>query len=208
MQQHGLKAMLLITSNKFINSRKRHNNKIMGINTYEVMYIQARDNYPYNVDECIEKLQYVIAADDEHAGAHCLMGRIYEEQLDDYRQAKYYYQMTLYLDKDYAPVYNHYALLLIHLGEFDEAHRVIDIGLKVKGVDTAQMIYLKGLLYEKYEMYSTALGLYQDAKRQCLNNDFMDSMDGHIKRVKEKKTLLKKLSKKKDKQKPKKETAS
>lgn len=38
----------------------------MGINTYEVMYIQARDNYPYNVDECIEKLQYVIAADDEH----------------------------------------------------------------------------------------------------------------------------------------------
>ena len=74
-----------------------HKKITMGISTYEVMYIQAMDNYPYNVDECIEKLQYVIAADDEHAGANYLMGRIYEEQLEDFKQAEYYYRMTLYL---------------------------------------------------------------------------------------------------------------
>jgi tetratricopeptide (TPR) repeat protein len=171
----------------------------MGINTYEVMYIQAKDNYPYNVDECIEKLQYVIAADDEHAGAHCLMGRIYEEQLEDYRQAEYYYRMTLYLDRNYAPVYAHLANLLIHIGEMEEAHKIIDRGLRVKGIDTALLTYLKGVLYEKYEMYSTAINLYEEAKRYCLNNGFMHNMGEQIKRVKEKKALLKKLSKKKDK---------
>ncbi|OYQ47236.1 hypothetical protein CHU92_01090, partial [Flavobacterium cyanobacteriorum] len=179
----------------------------MGINTYEVMYIQARDKYPYDVDECIEKLQYVIAADDEHAGAHCLMGRIYEEQLEDYRQAEYYYRMTLYLDRNYAPVYGHLARLLIHLGELEEAHNIIEKGQNVKGADTALLTYLKGVLYEKYEMYSTAIGLYEEAKRHCLNNSFMYNMDEQIKRVKEKKALLKKLSKKKDKDKFKKEEA-
>lgn len=171
----------------------------MGINTYEVMYIQARDNYPYNVDECIEKLQYVIAADDEHAGAHCLMGQIYEEQLEDYRQAQYYYEMTLYLDKSYVPVYGNYAALLIKLDEMEKAHQIIDRGLQVKGIDTAMMMYLKGVLYEKYEMYSTAIEMYIEAKKCCLNSYLMTNMDEQIKRVKEKKVLLKKQMKMKDK---------
>ena len=169
----------------------------MGISTYEVMYIQALDNYPFNVDECIEKLQYVIAADDEHAGAHCLMGRIYEEQLEDYKQAEYYYRMTLYLDRDYFPVYSHLAGLLIDLGRLEEALAIIDAGLKVPGVDMACMLYYKGILYEKFEMYATAIQYYTDAKKACLNNRFMDTMDDQIKRVKTKKELDKKSEKSK-----------
>jgi len=177
----------------------------MGISTYEVMYIQALDNYPYNVEECIEKLQYVIAGDNEHAGAHCLMGRIYEEQLKDFKQAEYYYRMTLYLDRDYTPVYSQFAGLLINLKRFKEAETIIDIGMKVSGIDEASLIYFKGLLYEKYEMYATAIQYYTDAKKLCLNNYFMDDMDGHIKRVKDKKDLEKKSEKNKsDKKKEKK----
>jgi tetratricopeptide (TPR) repeat protein len=169
----------------------------MGINTYEVMYIQARDNYPYNVEECIEKLQYVIAGDSEHAGAHCLMGQIYEDQLRDYVQAVHYYEMALYLDKNLIEVYYHYAGLLIKLDRMERAHAIIERGLKVPGADIGLITYQKGLLYEKYEMYSTATELYNEAKRLCLNNSFMQAMDEQIKRVKDKKALLKKLSKKK-----------
>ena len=165
------------------------------------MYIQARDNYPHNVDECIEKLQYVIAADDEHAGAHCLMARIYEEQMEDYAQAKHYYQMTLYLDRSYAPVYSHYAHLLINLDELDEALKIIERGMKVKGTDISTLLYLKAALYEKYEMYNTAIEIYEDAKRHCLNSYFMHAMDDHIKRVKDKKALVKKMIKRKEKKK-------
>lgn len=171
----------------------------MGINTYEVMYIQARDNYPYNVDECIEKLQYVIAADDEHAGAHCLIGQIYEEQLEDYKQAEYYYRMTLYLDKEYMPVYYQYANMLINRDRLEEGLKIIEAGLKIPGISTARMAFLQGLLYEKYEMYATAIGYYTAAKKAAMNNHFMDSMDEQIKRVKAKKALNKKSKKKKDK---------
>lgn len=170
----------------------------MGINTYEVMYIQARDNYPYNVDECIEKLQYVIAADQDHAGAHCLMGCIYEEQLEDYKQAEYYYRMTLYLDKDHMAVYYQFARMLINRDRLEEALKIIEAGYKVQGIDKSRLALLQGFLYEKYEMYTTATDFYIQAKRTCLNTPFMDEMDDHIKRVKAKKGLDKK-SKKKDK---------
>jgi tetratricopeptide (TPR) repeat protein len=171
----------------------------MGINTYEVMYIQARDNYPYNVDECIEKLQYVIAADDEHAGAHFLMGCIYEEQLEDYRQAEHYYRMTMYLDKEYLPVYYQLSCMLVSRYRLDEAEKVIEKGLKVAGIDKARMIYIKGLLYERHEMYNSAIEYYTEAKKYALNNNFTDYMDSQIKRVKDKKALIKKKAKKKDK---------
>ena len=168
----------------------------MGINTYEVMYIQARDNYPYNVDECIEKLQYVIAADDEHAGAHCLMGQIYDDQLNDYKQAEYYYRMALYLDRDYTTTYYHYISRLIDMDRLDEALKIIDIGLTVPGIVVASMHYYKGLLYEKYEMHNTATEYYNEAKRHCLNSNFMQTIDDQIKRVKDKKALLRKSVKK------------
>lgn len=169
----------------------------MGINTYEVMYIQARDNYPYNVDECIEKLQYVIAADDEHAGAHCLMGQIYEEQLEDFSKAEYYYRMTLYLNKDYVSVYRLYARLLIKLNRFEEALKIIDLGFKVPGMDEANMHYLKGAMYEKYEMYASAIDYYKEARKAALTTYYLEAMDSHIKRVKDKKALAKKDGKKK-----------
>ena len=170
----------------------------MGINTYEVMYIQARDNYPYNVDECIEKLQYVIAADDEHAGAHFLMGQIYEEQLEDFKQAEYYYRMTLYLDKEHLPVYKQFAMMLINRNRLQEALSLIESGLKVNGVNKAYMEFLQGLLYEKFEMYNTAKEFYTKAKLGGFNNQWMSNMDDALKRVKDKKALDKKLSKKKE----------
>lgn len=168
----------------------------MGINTYEVMYIQAKDNYPYNVEECIEKLQYVIAADNEHAGAQCLMGRIYEEQLEDFKQAEYHYRMTLYLDKDYGPVYGQYAMLLIRLNRLEEALKIIGHGMKVPGMDLSLMYSCEGMLYEKYEMYETSIQRYTAAKKLSMSNYCIETVESHIKRVKDKKAWDKKLKKK------------
>ncbi len=176
-----------------------HKKITMGISTYEVMYIQAMDNYPYNVDECIEKLQYVIAADDEHAGANYLMGRIYEEQLEDFKQAEYYYRMTLYLNHEWLPVYYQYAAMLINRNRLEEALTIINSGFKVPGIDKGKLACLQGLLYERYEMLTTAFGYYNDAKRSCLNTSYMNTMDDHIKRVRSKINLDKKSKKKEGK---------
>ena len=169
--------------------------KIMAINMYEVLYIQALDNYPYNVEECIEKLQYVLSANQNHVGAHYLLGRIYKEQISDYKKAKYHFEMALYLDHEYTPSYYYYADLLIVLNEWEEASKVIDIGLKIPGNDLASLIFLKGILYEKYEMYKSALSYFKEAKLKGLNTDFDYFIDDQIKRVNNKVIALKKLAK-------------
>lgn len=176
----------------------------MAINTQEVLYIQALDNYPYDIEQCIEKLQYVIGANDNHVGAHYLMGRIYKEQLNDYKNAKYYYQMALHLDHTFTPTYYYYADLLILLNEYEEAERVLDIGLKIPGIDRASLQFLKGILYEKFEMFTTAKEHFDTAKKSALNNDFRSFLDREIDRVKSKKEISKEGNKPKKKKKKKK----
>lgn len=176
----------------------------MAIDTQEVLYIQALDNYPYDIEQCIEKLQYVIGANNTHVGAHYLMGRIYKEQLNDYKNAKYYYQMALHLDHTFTPTYYYYADLLILLNEYAEAEKVLDIGLRIPGVDKASLEFLKGILYEKFEMYATAKDYFEAAKNSALNNDFRSFLDREIDRVKSKKEAFKKTSKPKKNKKKKK----
>ncbi|NER14387.1 hypothetical protein GWK08_13115 [Leptobacterium flavescens] len=166
----------------------------MSINTYEVLYIQALDNYPYNVEECIEKLQYVISANNEHTGAHYLLGRIYEEHLSDYKKARYHYEMALYLDHEYTPTYYSYTGFLIRLNLLEEAEKVIGIGMEIPGIDRASLWSLKGLLYEKYELYNAAIEVYKEAKLMALNADVTSDIDLQIRRVKDKTEQIKKMS--------------
>lgn len=164
----------------------------MAIDTQEILYMQALDNYPYDIEQCMEKLQYVISANNEHAGAHYLLGRVYAEQISDYKNAKYHYQMALHINHRYAPTYYYYAELLIILDQYDEALNVIDIGLTIAGADKALLNFVKGILYEKYEMYSTAKDLFITAKNLALNNDFRYHMDSQLTRIKSKKKALNK----------------
>lgn len=166
----------------------------MTLNTHEILYIQALGAYPYELAECIEKLQYVLNATNEHPGAHYLLGKIYEEQLRDYKKARYHYEMALYIDHKFAPVYFQYADLLISLDEMEEALKVINIGLEIPGTDKASLLYLNGILYEHFEMYHLANEYYKKAKLSALNNDFTHFMDEQLNRVKEKLNQIKKGS--------------
>lgn len=172
----------------------------MTIDIQEALYLQALDYYPYDIKECIEKLQYALSAGNNHAGTHYLLGRIYDEQASDYTKAMYHYKMALSIDHLFTPTYIYYANLLIEIEEYDEAVRVIDIGLDIKGTDKAVLYFLKGILFENYEMYSTAKDYFKKAKLKALNNNFFYVLDGELKRIKEKKKQIKtKKNKKKSK---------
>ncbi len=155
----------------------------MAINAQEVLFIQALDNYPYDVEQCIEKLQYVISGDSQHVGAHYLMGRIFEEQMSDYKNAKYHYQMALSIDHTYVPTYSYYIGLLIWMDEYAEAKRVLSIGMKIPGADTAVLTFYKGILFEKVEKFQKAMKHFKQAKKLGLNNSFRSHMDQEIKRI-------------------------
>ena len=159
----------------------------MAIDTQEALYLQALDNYPFDIEQCMEKLQYAISGGTDHAGVHYLLGRIYAEQSGDYQKAMFHYKMALSIDHRFVRTYYYYVDLLINLEAFDEALKVLQIGQKIPGIDKAYMGFLEGILYEKYEMFESAKECYKNAKKAALNNYFRSEMDEQIKRVKNKK---------------------
>jgi tetratricopeptide (TPR) repeat protein len=177
----------------------------MTLDIQEINFLQALDHYPYDLEQCMEKLQYAVNGPKEHAGVQCLLGRVHAEQSGDYTQAKFHYQMALSINHTYVDTYPNYIDLLIQLSEYDEALRVLTIGLEIPGSDTAYLHYLKGILYEKYEMYSTAKECYKAAKIFALNTAFFAIMDTQVDRVKKKikkvKAATSKTKKKKKKKK-------
>lgn len=161
----------------------------------DILYLQALDNYPYDVEQCIEKLQYVLGSSN-HAGAHYLMGRIYAEQMQDYKNAKTYYKTALCLDYEYTPTYYYYAQMLINNSDYEEAKKVLEVGFTLPECDQASLKYLYGIMFEKQEVYKEAKGCFKTAKGLALNNDFRSFMDSELKRVKEKQDALKPKNKK------------
>lgn len=161
----------------------------------DILYLQALDNYPYDVEQCIEKLQYVLGSGN-HAGAHYLMGRIYAEQMQDYKNAKTYYKTALCLDYEYTPTYYHYAQMLINNSDYQEAKKVLEVGFTLTECDQASLKYLYGIMLEKQEVYKDAKVYFKTAKGLALNNDFRSYMDRELKRIKEKQDALKPKKKK------------
>jgi len=72
----------------------------MGITQANFYFIKALDNYAYNFQEAIEALNFALSYDEEHAGAHCLMGRLCSEYLNTYDQAEVHFKRALFYDKN------------------------------------------------------------------------------------------------------------
>lgn len=63
--------------------------------TQNKYYFQALDNFPYNMQETIEALNYALSYDGQNAESLCLLGRVYAEILKDYETAKNYFAEAL-----------------------------------------------------------------------------------------------------------------
>lgn len=174
----------------------RNTENDMGNFQTDVLYMQALDHYPYDVEQCLEKLQYVLSNEDSHAGAHYLIGRIYHEQMEDNRRAKEYYLEALSIDHEFIPTYYYYASLLIEIQAFEEAEKVIRVGLSLADIDCARLIFIKGILFERRNQLKGAAKLYKEAKSLALNNGFRSFMDDQLSRIKDKRKEIKKAKEK------------
>lgn len=118
--------------------------------TFDKYLFQALDNYPFNLVETIESLEYALSANDKNTMALCLMGRIYAEQLKDYELAKEYFAEAISIDIHAFEVYPHYIETLILNEDFEEAHRLIEFALTIKGISKVEILMKKiGLLETK-----------------------------------------------------------
>lgn len=149
-------------------------------------YIKAKDSYPFELNEAIEALEYALSYDEEHAGAHCLMGRYYSEHEYNYKEAFYHFERALFYDLEHVETYLYYTLALIEYGEYDKAKKVISYGKKIPGVNLANMIYRRALIHErKGKLYKAKEKLKKAMNVSCSNYN-IDFYNDELNRVKEK----------------------
>ena len=65
------------------------------MSTTQKYILQAFDNYPYNLPEALEALEYALSSDPQNTIALTLMGRLYAEQLNEYEMARDYPLISL-----------------------------------------------------------------------------------------------------------------
>lgn len=151
---------------------------------------RAIELYPYELEKAVEALNYALSYDADNVKALCLMARVYSEQLGDYEAAKEYYVRALASSMDIPNVYPEYIELLINNEDFDEAQKLIDYAIHVKGIDKANIFLNQAYLFEAKQLYAQAESALKEAKMYALNNDFIEYVDGALSRVvKKRKTM-------------------
>lgn len=152
-------------------------------------YIKAVDYYPYNLEEAVENLNYALSYDGEHAGANCLMGRLYGEYFKDYDQAERYFQTALACDPAHADSYEHYGRLLLKVRALGKAQKLLEYAFKVPGANRASLLQVKALLRENQQKFAEARELLKEAMLETFEEDFMLSLESDLARVEKKERM-------------------
>ncbi|MCR4030018.1 MULTISPECIES: hypothetical protein [Flavobacterium] len=174
--------------------------------TTDKYLFQALDNYPFWLEGTIESLDYASSYDDKNTMVLCLYGRIQAEQLMNYEEAKSYFQQALAINIHALEVYPYYLKTLILNEDFEEAQKLIDFALTVKGINKSEIYVKKAVLLEVQHQFKDALKEIKQAKLYSIQHDYDSGISEVEKRIKDKVDLLKKKKPKKDKKKSKKKS--
>jgi tetratricopeptide (TPR) repeat protein len=165
--------------------------------------IKALNNYPWNLEEAVESLNYALSYEPNDPQALCLQGRIEVDVYQNYEAAIGYYQEALEEDIHATFLYPHYLYALIWNEDYEQAEKLADFALTVKSVDKAVIYARKALIKECKTEYKKALKLMKEAKRHTYNDGFIYHLDEMKKRIKSKVPKAKKEGKNKTKKKKK-----
>ena len=159
-------------------------------------YFEAVDNYPYYLADCLEALNYALAYDPQDADSLCLMGRVYSEVLKDYETAKAYFEEALQNNIGNINTPKYYISCLLNNEDYDQAEKLIEFALKLKGIDKTDLFSAQSLLFEKKGDFKKALQSLKEARKTSLSQNMTDRLKEKEKFIKSKMPKNKKKKKK------------
>ncbi len=152
-------------------------------NTY---YIKALDQYPYDLTEFLEAINYALSYDENDSDANCLMGRFNMEHLYNFDQAKYYFEKSLSNDINHIQTYYYFIRWAIDINDFDFAKRLINFAATIPGICHATLIHRRATIAEKKGNFKKAVKLYNRAINTTIFNSDTDFFKNEKARVKSK----------------------
>lgn len=159
-------------------------------------YFEAVDNYPYYLADCLEALNYALAYDPQDADSLCLMGRVYSEVLKDYETAKAYFEEALQNNIGNINTPKYYISCLLNNEDYDQAEKLIEFALKLKGIDKTDLFSAQSLLFEKKRDFKKALRSLKEARKTSLSQNITDRLKEKEKFIKSKMPKSKKKKRK------------
>jgi tetratricopeptide (TPR) repeat protein len=161
----------------------------MAITMADQYYIKALDYYPFNLEEAVENLNYALSYDGEHAGANCLMGRLYGEYFKDYAKAEAYFQAALSCDPAHAESCEHYSRLLLGLRSFAKAQKLLAYAVGLAGANLPRLLQLQALIQENQQHFAKAKELLQKAVLETFEEEWMQVLESDLARVEKKERM-------------------
>lgn len=135
-------------------------------------YLKALDEYPYNLADFLEAINYALAYDENNADANYLMGRFYMEQLRKYDLARDHFETALASDINHIQTYYYFIRWAIDVGDFELATKLIQYAKTIQGVSKPDLLHRKGTIYEKMGQFKKAQKCYTKALKQTIfDND-------------------------------------
>ncbi|AZB23946.1 MULTISPECIES: tetratricopeptide repeat protein [Chryseobacterium] len=128
-------------------------------------YFEALDYFPYNMSDCLDALNYALSYEPEDADSLCLMGRVYSEVLRDYETAKKYFEEAMQSNISNVNTPKYYIECLLSNEDQEEAEKLIEYALKMKGIDKAEILNCKSLLLERKGQYKQAMEQLKEARK-------------------------------------------
>lgn len=152
----------------------------------DIYVTKAMDAYPHQLAETVEALNYALSADASNVYALCLMGRVYAEQMLNYREAIRCYEEALGYDLDAILIYPYLIRALIANEDYDKAGRLIEFAGSIKGIDRIDLVLNKIVIAEMTGHFNKALKLLKEMQKKVCNNFYNDWMEETEKRLKSK----------------------
>jgi tetratricopeptide (TPR) repeat protein len=159
--------------------------------------MEALDAYPHDLPKVIEALDYALSYDSENTFALCLKGQFYSEQLSQYETAKDYFARSLAIDVNNLKIYSPYIVALTYNSDYEEAGKLIEFALTIKGIDKGIIYYRQIILNEHRMLFKQALKSLKKCRMHAFNPYFIKHLDEVKERIegkmKEKKKKVKKV---------------
>jgi len=151
--------------------------------TYNKYIFQAMDSYPYNLEATIESLNTAISFDSNNSLALGLLARVYAEQLHQYKSAIVLYNRALKINLNEVSLYPHFINALLWNEDWDQAQKLINYALKVKGVDKGLIHLKQAMLFEYKQHYKKALKWAEKARELSFNDAQITHINIEINRI-------------------------
>lgn len=154
--------------------------------TVDKYLFQALDNYPFNLEETVESLDYALSYDDKNTMALCLYARVYAEQLLNYEEAKNLFERAIGININAIEVYPFYIQTLLLNEDWEEAEKLIDFAVTIKGINKVEIHFKRVMLLELRKEFKKALKLIKAIKLMLIDSDYNYLMEETQKRLNDK----------------------